>query len=181
MAVPPGVQPGWLLVATIGGESTPVVTAPAGWTAVAPPLLYPGGQTSLRSFWHVATASEPPSYTFTLNTRRRTSAGMIAYSGVKAPNPIAATADASGKTVVATAAQASSSLPTRWIATVSFHAKDPLTFSANVTERWELPTANENVAVAEAAMPAGMNPAATASGPGSHEWVMQSILLNAAP
>ena len=178
---PAGVQPGWLLIATIGGESTPTVTAPSGWTVVGSPVLYPGGQVSMRSFWHVATASEPASYTFTLSQKRRASGGMLAYSGVTAANPIERSANATGKTLTATAPQATASYVTRWIATVTFQSKDALTWSADVTERWERPTGGENTSVADAALQVGPTPAATVAGKATQEWVSQTIVLNAAP
>ena len=181
---PPGVQPGWLLVAVIGFESDdPIVTPPAGWTLIRA-SRYTGGQVSMHSFWHVAGATEPPSYTFTLSTRKRSYAGIVAYSGVTAANPIATSVGSEGHSLAATAPSATAgSYDTRWIFAATFDSKDPLTFSPDVTKRWSLPNlGGENTGVADAALKrAASTPPATVQGNGSQEWVAQTIVLNAAP
>ena len=178
---PAGVQPGWLLVATLAAEANPVVTAPSGWTAIGAPIVDAGNKVSLRSFWHTAAAGEPASYTFTLDSKRRAAGGILAYSGVRAANPIDASATGQGKTLAATAPPATATYDTRWIFAAAFHGPEALSFSTQVTQRWQKSTPNETAAVAEAAQPPGATPAATAQGTKPHEWVAQTIVLNAGP
>ena len=180
---PPGVQPGWLLVAVIGLETDdPIVTAPAGWTLIRA-SLYSGGQVSMHSYWHVATAGDPPSYTFGLDRKKRSYAGIVGYSGVTAANPITASAGTQGHSAAATAPPATANgYETRWILAATFDAKTPLTFSPGVTERWAIETlGGESTGVGDAALAASATtPPATVQA-NSQEWVAQTIVLNGGP
>jgi unsaturated chondroitin disaccharide hydrolase len=87
---PAGVAAGDVLVAGIGARGTPMIGAPAGWTLVRQEA---NGSTLRQAlFVHVASFSEPASYTFTFSSAQSAAASIVAYSGVDPVSPI----DASG-------------------------------------------------------------------------------------
>ncbi len=123
-----------------------MITAPTGWTSIGTQVSN-GSAITQRSFWHVtqAPASEPTSYAFKLSAQKPSAAGMVAFSGVRAANPIQTAASASGKSVSASAPAVSATYATRRIVAATFVDTAPLSFSAAVTERWERPSgANEH-------------------------------------
>lgn len=97
------------IVTNVGNSST--ISAPSGWTQ-----LVTDSNSALRSsaFWHVASAGDPSSFTFTFNGSYQSSGGIAAYSGVDTTNPIDSTND-----------NLSSSPGTSW------HTWDALTSNAN--------------------------------------------------
>ena len=71
-----------------GGTATTVTAPDATWNALA--RVDNGTTISIITFWHAVTnaATEPASYTFTLNGNVKGGAGLIAYSGVDNTAPI---------------------------------------------------------------------------------------------
>ena len=89
MTVPmPTSVAGDLLLATVDVRGQPVVTAPAGWTLLRTDTV----GTSIRkaTFWRLATASEPTSYTWGFNKPRSAVGTILAYDGVSVTSPIQA-------------------------------------------------------------------------------------------
>jgi hypothetical protein len=83
VSVPAGVQAGDTLIAVIqvDGGSGATVTAPSSnWILAA--QSNEGTNQAMYSYYKQATSSEPSSYSFTFDTTRAASAGMLAYSGV---------------------------------------------------------------------------------------------------
>jgi MSHA biogenesis protein MshQ len=78
--------------ATADARKTPVVTAPAGWTLIRRDDHsmdgVVGGGASLLSYYRVATASEPATFTWTFDTDRLAVAGVASYSGVSTSSPL---------------------------------------------------------------------------------------------
>jgi hypothetical protein len=78
--------------ATADARKTAVVTPPAGWTLIRRDDHsmdgVVGGGASMLSYYHVATASEPASFTWTFDTERLAVAGVAAYSGVSTSSPV---------------------------------------------------------------------------------------------
>lgn len=111
---PTGTQAGDVLVAgitvagstgTVAGNATgaipgdpstgnPLVggATPTGWTLIR--RTNNTGNISLLTYYKVATASEPVSYTWTLPAATRAAAGIIRYTGVDIANPINVSGDA---------------------------------------------------------------------------------------
>ncbi len=77
-----------LLVAgiTVDGGSGTSVTAPAGWTQIR--RTDNGTNVTVVSFWKLAGASEPNSYSFTLSPNARAVGGILRVTGVDTADPI---------------------------------------------------------------------------------------------
>jgi hypothetical protein len=90
--VPAGTAANDVLIASIATTpSTTTVTAPAGWTQALSTAQGAANSNRLTTFYRVATASEPASYTFTLDgtTVSAGAAGeMLAFTGVDTVSPI---------------------------------------------------------------------------------------------
>jgi myo-inositol-hexaphosphate 3-phosphohydrolase len=97
---PSGVTAGDVLVSclTSNGGSVTSSGLPAGWTAIASVTAI--SNPHVFGYYHVATASEPASYSWTLNASVVNSAGIARYSGVNASQPL------DGSPVTATGAAA---------------------------------------------------------------------------
>jgi predicted ribosomally synthesized peptide with SipW-like signal peptide len=189
---PAGVRAGWLLVAFVGTEDTPDVTPPSGWTAFGGMIASTPEveQVSQRAFHRVAGANEPPSYTFRFNRTKNATAGISAYSGVRASDPIDASANADGHTPnfgggppTAKAPSATARYDTRRLVAATF-AEDggfnPLSFDG-VTEHWDRSTPTTSGGVGGGPQPAGSTDPASVSGPYNADWVIQTVILNGGP
>jgi hypothetical protein len=143
ITTPPGTIAGDVLVASIAVNGSGVTGAPSGWvqmaavTAATNPKLY--------AYYHVATASEPASYSWSLSAAAQSSGGIARYSGVDAENPL--------DSVVSTASNSASisvlSLPgvttgtasAMLIGATAINASPTtvtITGPAGMTERWDL-------------------------------------------
>jgi PKD repeat protein len=79
---PTGVATGDVLVANINANNAPTVaTVPSGWTQTLAPVA-DGTVTTVFSYYHVVTGTEPASWTFTLSAAQKWSAGITAFRGV---------------------------------------------------------------------------------------------------
>jgi hypothetical protein len=174
---PAGVQQGWVLVATASTRGSTTFTPPVGWIPIAT-VDSPTRQVTLRSWYHVAGPNEPASYTFTDNPQHETSIGIVAYSGIRAANPIDGSASASGKSATATAPTATASFDTHRIVAVGFNSKNTIVFSG-ATASWQKATGGGAGAAADAAQLAGTTDATTAT-QANVEWAIQTIVLNGA-
>jgi hypothetical protein len=83
---PAGTVAGDVLVSCIASNGTRVGTPPAGWTQLA--AVSTGTSTRAFGYYKVAGASEPASYSWTLNSSVANSGGIARYSGVNASSPI---------------------------------------------------------------------------------------------
>ena len=83
---PAGTTSGDVLLASVSARGNPSFTAPAGWSLVR--LDISGSTIRQVVFMHVAGASEPASYTFTMSKSSSAAGGIVAYSGVDAADPI---------------------------------------------------------------------------------------------
>jgi hypothetical protein len=84
----PANATGDLLLATVDVRGTPVVSPPAGWTL----LRTDSAGTAIRkaTYWRIANASEPASYTWTFNKAQNGVGTILAYDGVSPTAPIEA-------------------------------------------------------------------------------------------
>lgn len=94
---PSGRTTGDFLLAAVSTRGAPTITPPSGWTLVRQDVNGTTGRQAVYS--HVATASDPASYTFTLSSSQAGAATVLDYTGANAAKPV----DASGG-LVATAA-----------------------------------------------------------------------------
>ncbi|MGN6743163.1 MAG: PKD domain-containing protein [Amnibacterium sp.] len=79
---PTGVGTGDVLVASINANQAPTMASvPTGWLAVTAPVA-DGTYTTVFSYYHLVTGSEPGSYTFTLSASQKWSAGITDFKGV---------------------------------------------------------------------------------------------------
>ena len=86
MPVPAGAMSGDLLLAQVTVNLNTSLTAPAGWTLTCSDLNSNFVRQSL--YYHLAGASEPASYSWTLSAAHGAVGTMLAYSGVDPVNPI---------------------------------------------------------------------------------------------
>lgn len=87
-------------IAIKGGTATVMVTVPTGWTQIA--RTDNDTNVSLISYEKVASASEPSSFTWTIQDQTRAEGGMTAYSGVDQSTPIDVAQGNSGRGKIAT-------------------------------------------------------------------------------
>lgn len=90
IAVPAGTLAGDVMLAalTTSPETVPL-TAPAGWTLIQEVVQTAGTGSRVATYYRVATASEPASYTWTLSGGHNGAAGgIVSYSGVDPVSPI---------------------------------------------------------------------------------------------
>jgi hypothetical protein len=90
IAVPSGTVLGDVMVAAISvAPSSVPITAPAGWTLIQGVTQASGNSNRVSTFYRVATASEPASYTWGLATAFTGAAGgILSFSGVNNTAPI---------------------------------------------------------------------------------------------
>lgn len=90
VATPAGTQLGDVMVAAVAVRpSTVTITAPAGWTALAPTVQVAGNSSRQQFFYRTATVGEPVSHTWTLSASHTgAAAGMAAYYGADPATPL---------------------------------------------------------------------------------------------
>jgi hypothetical protein len=97
ISAPAGLMPNDVMIAAIHCgwcNSGSAITAPAGWTLINQTSNTGSGCGSgntsiqLATFYKVAGASEPSSYTFTGNTNQMYVGGIVAYSGINTVTPV---------------------------------------------------------------------------------------------
>ncbi|MEA5456675.1 PKD domain-containing protein [Sinomonas sp. JGH33] len=92
LTAPSGTSAGDVLVASITTDLNPSVTSvPAGWTPIVNGLSINASATSgarVFAYYHVAGASEPSSYLWTLSAAVKWGAGVTAYRGVNNTTPL---------------------------------------------------------------------------------------------
>jgi hypothetical protein len=89
---------GQLLVAGIAVDNaTTSINAPTGWTQIRrTDHGTNGANVAVISYYKVATAAEPSSYTWTFGANRRAAGGIMRYSGAATSNPIVASSGNTG-------------------------------------------------------------------------------------
>ena len=99
-----------VMVASIAVRpSTATITAPAGWTLVRRTNNGAGVANSLATYWKVASASEPPSYTWNLSSNTGAVGGIQSFSGADIANAVDVE---SGQTTASSTAHATPSVTT---------------------------------------------------------------------
>jgi hypothetical protein len=141
---PAGVVAGDAMLAAVGARGNPVITPPTGWTLVR--LDNSGGTIRQALYVHLAGASEPASYTWTLSVAASAAGGIVAYAGVDPASPV----DVHGGQVNTSSTQATAPTVTTTGANrllVTLHAiPNNTTFTppAGMTERYDAQTPAAN-------------------------------------
>jgi hypothetical protein len=92
IAKPAGTAAGDVLIAHIGVANSPSISDPAGWTPIPALRGTVNGDQQLVSWYRIAGASEPSTYTFTTGAGTDGIAGgVVAYTGVDTSAPFAGT------------------------------------------------------------------------------------------
>jgi hypothetical protein len=178
---PTGVVEGHVMVATVTAKEAGAVTAPSGWTEI----LNLAQGTALRqvTYFKVATASEPTSYSWSLGTSRAASGGIADYSGVNATVPIDASASATGTSGNASAPSVTTSAANDQVLAIgSFGAAISATPASGTTERFDVASGSNVTEAADSAQTtAGATTARTitpliTTGP----WIAQTLALREA-
>ena len=135
-------------------NTAPAITPPAGWTLIRSDTALGSGNAIIQSaYYHVAGASEPASYTWTLASSHAASGGMLAYSGVSTSNPIdvsggqtaSSSANLTAPSVVTTVANA------MLVGLYGMNGIRTLTQPAGMAERLEVANASGEKVTSEAA------------------------------
>ncbi len=137
---PAGVVAGDALLAVVDAQGAPAVTAPAGWALVRSDSATSATPSVGQSVYvHIAGASEPASYTFTLAAARGAAGGILAYDNVDNANPIDAHSGAVGAGTSIAAPAVTTSGPDRMIVGLFGIAPDRTTTPpAGMAERFEV-------------------------------------------
>jgi hypothetical protein len=176
---------GQVLVATVVINSTGAISPPPGWTPIADTV------TSIHAvtYYHVAVAADPGSWTWSFGSATAASGGIVSYSGVNTRVPIDAAAASSGtasKSAVAPS-MTTNSAGDQVIAAVSFGSAkaNAVTQASGTTERYDTNgllgtgTATESEAADFTQATAGATGSKIATAAISAPWIAQTIALNA--
>jgi hypothetical protein len=175
---PTGVQAGDVMVAVVGVKVAPTVTPPGGWT-LASSKVNPTNLTQL-IYTKVASASEPATFRWTFNQKRRASGGILAFSGVSTAAPVDVTSAGIGSTAAITAPSAKSSVNgTMIVGVFSIDNASAITPPVGMTELGEIASGTKiKTEVADVAQPgAGPSGAKTAVAATADANVGQLIVL----
>jgi hypothetical protein len=177
IAKPTGVAQGDVMLATVTATSTTAPTAPSGWTVVK---SISGTALRQATYYKVAGASEPASYSWGLSPSRAASGGIVDYSGVNQTAPVDATASASGASGNAVAASVTTSAANdQVLAVVSFATSTTVAADATTTERYEASSSSTTGEAADFAQAtAGATSAKTAIPTASGSaWIAATVAL----
>lgn len=127
----PAVTEGTVMLAsiTINGGGAVSVTAPSGWTQIA--RTDNDVNVTLISYWKVVSASEPTTYTWSMDQQTRAVGGIVPYTGVDGTNPIDAVAGNIGLGTTAT---------TSVVTTAAANEEIAALFATDVTKTFSSPT-----------------------------------------
>lgn len=100
---PSGVVSGDFLLASVSvnGGTSAGITAPQGWTLIT--RTNNDTNVGIASYYKVATANEPSTYTWSIAPQTRAVGGITRYSGVDSTNPVDVSGSATGRGTNATA------------------------------------------------------------------------------
>jgi hypothetical protein len=183
----PTVSVGDVMVASIAvlDGSIGNVTAPTGWTQIA--RTDNDVNVTLISYWKVASASEPSTYTWTIDEQTKAVGGITPYTGVDTTNPINTVAGNTGFGTTATTSAITASAPNEEV--IALFATDvSKTFSAptGMTEKYDLShTAAGPATAADDAIQTSAgtvtSKSSTITGNKARNWSSQQIALRPVP
>lgn len=142
---PSGTNQGDLLISFLGYEkgSDVTITPPFGWTLIR--RIDSGTNNGAASYYKIAGASEPASYTFALTNSPKIAGGVARYSGVDPDNPINVSAASSGSPSTSQTAPSVTSTIDNTKILVFYSSKKAMTYAPAVGtgERWDAPNNSE--------------------------------------
>ncbi len=175
----PAVVAGDVLVAQIAQPAAASFTPPSGWTSVVSNTR--GTSVTATTYWRLATASEPSSYTWSSSSLVSMIGGVAAYSGVSAATPIDASGGATGNGATLTAPSVQASVVGgRLLGLFTLRSSTP-SVASGTQQRWAFQI-NTGPAVAGISMgdtavtAAGPTGALTATGTAA-DWIGQTVVL----
>lgn len=180
---PSSVSAGDVMIASIvvNGGSAVGITPPSGWTQIA--RTDNDVNVTLVTYWKAASASEPSSYSWVLNTQTRAVGGITRYSGVSTTNPIDASSGNTGFSNSATTTSVATADPNEEV--VAIYGTDvnkTLGTPAGMTQEYAQthttlgPTIAANDVLQTAAGSSGVN-TSSIDPHASRYWVAQQIAL----
>jgi hypothetical protein len=180
----PTVSAGDVMIAGIAIQdgSIPNVTAPSGWTQIL--RTDNDVNVTLITYRKVAGASEPSTYTWTIDEQTKATGGITPYSGVDTASPVDASAGNTGFGPTATTSAISTSNTNEMV--IAVYANDVAkSFSTptGMTEKYDLPHTNSGPTIAydeivQATSGTVTSKSSTITGNKSRNWAAQTIALH---
>jgi hypothetical protein len=173
-----------VLVASLDVAGAPQITAPAGWTLVRTDTA-PGSFVQA-TYWHLAGASDPASFTWAFSSSQLAVGSMLAYSGVDPANPVDASngqANASSTSIVAPSVDASAA-GSMLVMLAGVASNGSVTPPTGMTERVEASAGRSDKVTGEASdasVGAGSTGPRTATASRAGANIGQLIVLRKAP
>jgi RHS repeat-associated protein len=185
--VPAGTKAGDVMIAQIATSPTGglvnggPITAPTGWTVISDTT----NTVHTVNYWHVATASEPTSYTWTYPIPNYGMGGIAAYTGVDNTSPIDQTATANGSsTTPAAPSVTTTGVDDQLLALVSSSLTSSYTAPTGMTQQWHVGTGVVATGSLNMFDQVTANPAATgtrtATAGTNSPWIATAVALRAA-
>jgi hypothetical protein len=136
---PAGVLSGDVMLASVDVRGRPAVTAPTGWTQI---LRSDNGKVMTKlTYYRLATAAEPTTYTWQFSRAQAASGGIVAYSGVDQGAPVLASSARISAAQSLSITAPSVTLPDGGATLVGFFSiatSSTVTAPAGMTERWDV-------------------------------------------
>jgi hypothetical protein len=183
----PTVSVGDTMIASIAVNDGTIVnvTAPSGWTQIA--RTDNDINVALISYWKVAGASEPSTYTWSIDEQTKAVGGITPYSGVDAVNPIDTAAGSSGFGTLATTSAVTTTAANEEI--IAFFATDvnkSFSTPTGMTQKYNLAHTSAGPSMAaddviQAVAGSAGSKSSTITGNKQRNWVAQQIALRKVP
>jgi hypothetical protein len=179
-----GVREGDFLLAQITFEkgsaagSNPQIT-PSGWTLVR--RTDRGSDLGQAVFYRVATAAEPPSYTWTFSQSLIAAGGILRYTNVNTTAPIVGSSGNTGDSNTLTAPGVGAEANSILVAFFGLKKKaTSLSTPGSMTERYYFES-SQDMAILGADEPRGAGPTGSRTSTAGHadKWVAQHVVLRA--
>jgi hypothetical protein len=190
--VPGGTTTGDVMIATVvtaGGSAA--YTAPGGWTAITNTTPSWSGTAHSATYYRVATAAEPASYSWSLGASMQAAGDIVTYTGVNNTDPVGASNVATPGTANSAATPTVSSITANSMIIANATWRKAAGVAPTITK----PAATTQRATAQSSSgppwfgvmtadisqaAAGVTTARTFSASANVTWVMQTIALNPA-
>jgi hypothetical protein len=177
---PAGTATGDVLIAQVVNRGNSAITAPSGWTLIRDTPK--GTAERMATFYKVAGASEPTSYTFTSTNAFGKAGGVADWVHVDASSPIVESSGASGTGTTATAGSVTTVAGSPLMLVVGINDQTTVTQPAGFSEQWDTnskgtykATAESSYAIQAIAGASGSKSATSGSAGGG--WEAQLIAL----
>ena len=181
VAKPAGLATSDVMVAALSMNSGGAVTAPSGWTLIAHTESL--GVVELWTYYRVAGASEPASYTWTTGSGAAGTAGIAAYVGADTTSPIigfsSATDGGGASAATAPAVTSTGTGVSLLFLTVDGSFSGSVTYPSGHTQRWSLQDYERGYAADNLTNITGNLPARTITLSAANFWSIQQVALRA--